>query len=323
MTISDPLFQNAIYTIQLAVDDYDLSKNDDRRKNTSIRNMYAGLCLLAKYILKIKSPKNSEGILIYSDFRMKIKNENSEIIYEKKGNRTINYDQTKERFKCLGVYLTWENFDKINKIRNEIEHLCSEEKREYLDQVFVNSLQLIDEMFDNIYQNSAKKCMGDEYYQKLCNISDHYKQRKSDCDKTFGYFRDEIERFDDFLKSIECTICGSEFIKNESQSDKFENIVLKCETCGKSNPHKKSISEYADEVGYIALYISQTKGGDIEWNFISECPDCSNFTFWNPTSECLSKMCKHQSRCRSCGDPIDDQRIDAECESCTESLNQR
>lgn len=53
--VKENLLNNAKSSIQLGIEDFDLSENDENRKISSIRNSVAGLLLLYKYKLLLES----------------------------------------------------------------------------------------------------------------------------------------------------------------------------------------------------------------------------------------------------------------------------
>ncbi|HDV7284581.1 TPA: hypothetical protein RJ191_001476, partial [Mannheimia haemolytica] len=73
------ILKNAINSIQLGLEDYELSKIDTRRIVSAARNFHAGILLLMKYKLSLLSPDDSEDVLIKKKFKPKM--ENGELIW--------------------------------------------------------------------------------------------------------------------------------------------------------------------------------------------------------------------------------------------------
>ena len=124
------IIQNAIDSIQIGIEDY--QDGDDRRSVSAVRNISAGILLLYKDKLCQLSPDENKELLIKQNIRP-VQNESGDIVFEGKGNKTVDVQSIKERFKSLNVSVDWGRFDEINKLRNQIkgskpfivDNLCS------------------------------------------------------------------------------------------------------------------------------------------------------------------------------------------------------
>ena len=114
------LLQNAINSIEVGIEDYELSKQDERRIISCVRNVFAGVLLLFKYKLVELSPANSDEVLIKQQILWVM--ENGNIIAKGKSNKTVDVQSIKDRFKSLNISIDWKNLDNINSYRNNIEH---------------------------------------------------------------------------------------------------------------------------------------------------------------------------------------------------------
>ena len=56
------LLQNAVVSIQLGLEDF--ASEDERRVISSVRNLYSGVLLLCKEVLRLLSPPDSNDVLI-------------------------------------------------------------------------------------------------------------------------------------------------------------------------------------------------------------------------------------------------------------------
>ena len=101
------LLQNAINSIEIGIEDYELSKQNDRRIISCVRNIFAGILLLFKYKLAELSPANSDEVLIKQNILWVIEDDN--IIAKGKGEKTVDVQSIKDRFKSLNINVTWKN----------------------------------------------------------------------------------------------------------------------------------------------------------------------------------------------------------------------
>ena len=73
---ANPLLKNAVTSIQLGLDDF---KSPDRRRTISaVRNLYAGVLLLCKEVLRRLSPKGSNDVLVMR-YKKAVKDSNGSI----------------------------------------------------------------------------------------------------------------------------------------------------------------------------------------------------------------------------------------------------
>ena len=117
------LLDNAVASIQLGVEDFELSKEDPRRVISAIRNLYAGVLLLFKEELARRSPKEHGEPPILLRERLELKFElTSNGLKQKKINKTVDFHGIKQRFKIL--------FYKKNRVRKNFEWLV---RKNYLN----------------------------------------------------------------------------------------------------------------------------------------------------------------------------------------------
>ena len=134
------IIQNAIDSIQIGIEDYE--SDDDRRSVSAVRNISAGVLLLYKEKLCQLSPDDSKELLIKQNIRP-VQNDDGEIIFEGKGNKTVDVQSIKERFKSLKVTVDWTRFDEINKLRNDLEHYYTAMSPDAVREIVAKSFLLI------------------------------------------------------------------------------------------------------------------------------------------------------------------------------------
>lgn len=99
--MNNKLLQNAINSIEIGIEDYKLSQQDERRIISCVRNVFAGILLLFKYKLVELSPANSDEVLIKQQISWFM--ENGNIIAKGKGDKTVDVQSIKDRFKSLNI----------------------------------------------------------------------------------------------------------------------------------------------------------------------------------------------------------------------------
>ena len=100
----NPLLKNAVVSIQLGLEDF--ASEDERRVISAARNLYSGVLLLAKEVLRQLSPSGSNDILIRIK-KKAVKGADGTIRFVGDGKKTIDRLEIEETFKhkpLLGLY---------------------------------------------------------------------------------------------------------------------------------------------------------------------------------------------------------------------------
>ena len=94
------LYQNAIDSIQLGIEDY--QANDPKRALSAVRNFYAGTLLLAKEVLVRTAPKANAADILGAKYKP-VSDGSGGVEYEAVAHTTIDFTQVGERFKDFGL----------------------------------------------------------------------------------------------------------------------------------------------------------------------------------------------------------------------------
>ncbi|MCQ9122685.1 hypothetical protein [Rodentibacter caecimuris] len=263
------LLENAKLSIQLGIEDFKLSESDNKRKISSIRNIYAGLLLLYKYKLVTIGSKDDPFKLIDVSPRYK------EVSLIPK--KTITLSEIKEIFKSQGISMSGESnkkLDKINKRRNEIEHLYSNE--DIIESINDCFILLEDFIRNNLpEQNNLSNFIGESNYTILVQNKKVLEERKKLCRESYNLVLKTfpgIEILDMMLEMAECRNCHSSLI--EYYSGEYPDLTLVCDIC-------KTHQNFDD-----VLYISHNdikRGGSPT---ISECEECGGDYLYGVCLDC-------------------------------------
>jgi hypothetical protein len=112
----DKLLSNAIDSIEVGMEDF--QNGSERRLVSAVRNVSAGLLLVAKSVLWQNSPGGDGSLIYYS----KRKADGTVVV---KTGKTVDVKTIQERFTDLGLNPDWGPLDAIQAYRNDIEHLYS------------------------------------------------------------------------------------------------------------------------------------------------------------------------------------------------------
>lgn len=115
--IAKRLFQNAIDSVELGLEDFRLAKSDPRRYVSATRNVFAGMLLLFKSWLAEESAERNYDLLRAETKEVKkLPPEEWADISEAK---TAGFGEIKDR---IGAKVDWVRIDKLHDYRNRIEH---------------------------------------------------------------------------------------------------------------------------------------------------------------------------------------------------------
>jgi hypothetical protein len=128
------LFDNAVQSIQLGVEDY--QANDPRRALSSVRNFYAGILLLAKEVLRRQIPDTAPEYVLAARFKP-VPDGQGGVEFVPAGNQTIDFSNIGSRFKDFGLGIDDVALKDLNRIRTDIEHYFTNEFRETVREAIV------------------------------------------------------------------------------------------------------------------------------------------------------------------------------------------
>jgi hypothetical protein len=233
------LFHNAIESIQVGVEDY--KTDDTRRYRSAVRNICAGILLLYKEKLSRLSPSDGEEVLIKKEITP-IYDENGNIIFVGNSKKTVDVHEIKNRFNKLKIQVDWDNFDKLNQLRNNIEHYYTDQSSDAVLEVVAKSFILIQDFISQHLDEEPHEVLGEECWQALLETSDVAKAEEKACRESFekiGFLAQENFRY--FVAKIECPSCSSSLIKVSEMSVIFPSLI--CRVCGEKIEFRDLLSD--------------------------------------------------------------------------------
>src|ERR1700730_4012833 len=120
------LFDNAIQSIQLGIEDYE--HNDPKRALSAVRNFYAGTLLLAKEVLVRAAPKANAKDVLGKQYKPVPDGQGG--IDFAPGNRTIDFNEMGESFDAFKLKIDRAALYELNRIRTDMEHVYTQANRD-------------------------------------------------------------------------------------------------------------------------------------------------------------------------------------------------
>ncbi|WP_419852014.1 hypothetical protein [Actinobacillus pleuropneumoniae] len=304
-----PILKNAINSIQLGLEDFELSINDSRRIISSVRNFYAGILLLFKYKLLHLSPDESNEILIKKQIKPKIID--GELTWIGSGKKTVDVQDIKDRFKDLGISVNWSDFDKLNMERNNLEHYYSSVEPQVISDLISSTFPLLNDFIRDHLELDPAHLLGDDAWNTLLQQYDVYsRSRKDQLDKlkALDYFSDEVFLA---LENYRCHCCGSEFIVPLEKDGNANESSYRCLSCKIEFSYEELVEKAIDEHFSTRIHYAYKDGDNIP---IWDCPECGGAYLYE---EGVCLICGHEAKhtCYICGDTTDE--LDEICSYCS------
>ena len=296
------LLQNAINSIEVGIEDYELSKQDERRIISCVRNVFAGILLLFKYKLVELSPANSDEVLIKQQILWVM--ENGNIIAKGKGNKTVDVQSIKDRFKSLNISIDWENLDRINSYRNNIEHYYSELSISAVQEMIAMSFPIINNFIRNNLGDDPEELFSKDTWERLLSIKSVYDNEKKSCLnnlKRVNFYNEEIY---ETISNHKCSKCGYGLITVDDEDDgksyDASCQIYRCKSCNKTWDYEDLGRECLYEKYKDEWWECRRYGGEAP---VVTCPFCEG-QYDYIENICYSCGNKADGICQNCGSNI-------------------
>jgi hypothetical protein len=284
----DTILKNAVASIQIAIEDY--QSDDPRRTLSTVRNMTAGILLLFKEKLRSLSPKLSDEVLIKQKISPQL-NAAGHLIFRGEGSKTVDVTQIEERFKTLGIDTDWKKFEKLVKVRNNIEHYYTKESDRSLRELISNSFLIIRNFLLYELQQEPSTLLGELTWRTMLEEAEVYQRELDDCHKLTEKILPWHSTIKDYLI---CYECYSELLRPTGN----DQHSLLCASCGNTGDieHFLGLSEFSHE--------GEEPGK-------ATCPHCFRKTFVVEKGVCAAcGQSLNYHTCSQCGEKLGPQEQD-------------
>lgn len=297
------LLANAITSIQLGLADY--KARDKRRVISSVRNFHAGVLLLLKEKLRRLSPLNSDEVLIKDKIFPKLDSD-GKIIFVGKGRKTVDIQQTKDRFKSLGIKFDWDRFEKITDLRHDMEHYHTSIGEDAIRGMVSNAFVLVRDFVKNELAEEPLTLLGADTWKALLKTQDVYEKERFDCMTELGKVNWESNALRDAVLEFACPKCFSSLLSPENTTQHYSDVSLKCRSCG----------EIHDFQSFATGALKSVKSGGEP--VVIECSSCFGNGYIIAEGRCV--LCGEQTdcECSQCGREFPEDELNAEgfCSEC-------
>lgn len=278
------ILKNAVESIQIGMEDY--HDDDDRRVLSAIRNLYAGILLLFKYKLQLLSPDGSDEALLKTKILPVTDPATGEVTWVGKGKKTVEVQDITDRLTSLGIIgIDWARLQRLQSIRNEIEHYYSQMPTERMKEAVANALHLILQFCEPHLDERPVDMLGQECWDLMLSVATVYEAELKVCQENLGTVVWVFEEVRESIPSMTCPECDSRLLKVVDPSAQRDNIEFTCSSCQEE-------SSYAAVVGPA---VSAHMAGRNHWRMkdggdpmTCTCPECGVDALLTDESECAA-----------------------------------
>lgn len=304
----NPLLKNAVMSIQLGLEDF--AADDERRIISAARNLYSGVLLLAKEVLRQLSPPGSNDILIRSK-KKAVKEADGTVKLVGDGRKTIDRIEIEETFKQLQLRVDLSNLKRLADIRNDIEHMHPNHAPALIQEAIADAMPIIRDVIVKELKKEPSALLGNKAWEALLNEARVFKEEQAACRVSFDAVSWETNTLGEAFKDFQCPACSSSLIRNDNaNATKPDELVLVCSKCGEPAELDEVIEAALKERLWVEDHIAAMEGDD---PVLEECPECLKETYVFDEGKCLNPKCDFSLdgyECAVCGEglTLDDYR---------------
>lgn len=305
------LYENAITSIQLGIEDFELSKSKPERALSSVRNLFSGMLLLFKYKIasSVNDPTDAYELIFNPPAILPVLDDEGGFNWRPNGNfkkTTIDVEGIKQRFNNFGIDVNWAIIKTLHDCRNELEHLHPRHTFGELAGFIANLFPVLHDFITEKLHQSPLDILGSSWKIMLAH-KEFYDNELKVCENSWES-ADIPEGLQEYLVKCCCENCGSKLIKaNQEDIDEGktfdrdeDTLKYNCSSCAHSDLICPELFHRLD-----MAHDYDPRNGDEP--LIEECYACRHHTFLI-----------YEQKCVWCGNTLDYEN----CNVCDEHLKQ-
>ena len=293
-----PLLQNAIISIRLGLEDYE-SKNKHRVLSAT-RNLYAGVLLLCKEVLRRHSPPDSNEVLLKKTKGV-TKDRDGSIRMVGVGESTVGRLEIEKIFKQLRL-VDLSKLERLAKIRNDIEHLHAPAPGA-IQKAIAGAMPIIRSVIVKELEDEPSELLGQKAWSVLLEEAKVFKEEKDACMASFENVEWNSGALEESVEELHCPNCLSSLIKNESsQGVSQDDVRLVCSECGEILERETAFEDALVESKRVENYIAVKDGGE---ESLGNCPECHREMYVFEENKCANCDFSIEGyTCSRCSEPL-------------------
>lgn len=295
-----PLLKNAVVSIQLGLEDF--ASDDERRILSSARNLYSGVLLLAKELLREMSPPGSNDVLIRRR-KKAVKEADGTVRFVGDGLKTIDRAEIEKTFKQLSLDVDLSNLRRLAEIRNDIEHLHPKHAPALIQEAIADALPIIHGILSNELHEEPSVLLGPSAWEALLDQAEIFNAEQALCRESFDDIDWRSGAMAGALKDFRCPNCSSSLLRNDNAAAKRPlNLHMICSKCGEEADTEEVIEAALEAHMAGEAYVAVKDGGNPP---LDNCPECGRGTFVIYENRCVSCGFElEETTCARCGEQV-------------------
>ena len=295
------LLDNAMQSLQLGIEDYQAS--DPKRMISAVRNFYAGILLLGKEVLARQAPNADPQELLSMKYQP-VPDGNGGMRLVCQGTRTVDFRELGVRLRRFGVPIDKDAFadlERLNKVRNQIEHHSTSASTEAIRNDVAKSFPVVSALF-RYGKLDPQKLLGNAW-QFLLGIRELYTQELEACRQTFS----NVRWMADLLKgaAIRCPYCGDDLVEQtNSENQDQAQMECKCRSCGTAISAKEAVVATLESLYYWDV-LDAADAMIYDNAPLQACPECGVEAYLvNEDHPCCAWCGEDLGNCSTCKGPL-------------------
>ncbi|MCU0700060.1 MAG: hypothetical protein MUC96_26425 [Myxococcaceae bacterium] len=288
------LLKNAIESIENGVADF--TSGQPRRVTSALRNLYAGVLLLLKEKLRQLSPAGSNDILIWVQFEPKLVDGQVRVVGS--GKKTVDFREIKDRFTSLNLRFDWKRLERLQRMRNSVEHHVPTERHAVMREALANTFTLVAEVLERHLELAPAKALDSTVWSTMLAEATTQQEIAAQCQASRCDLKNVPSGAERFVEGmLECPACASELLR--ATAAEYEETALSCLACGLVSTLEVVLPKLLQRVFANDFYEAAKEGGEAP---IGTCPNCYKLAYSLEEDRCL--LCdegRPHSKCLRCG----------------------
>ena len=286
------LLSNAVSAIDLAIGD--AASGEEKRLLSCVRNLHAGILLLFKEKLLRLSPPGSDEVLLKQKIRPVLDGK-GQVTFIGLGRNTVDVQDIQQRFASLNVSANWPRFERVNRLRNDIEHYYTTVSPTAIEGAVSDAFILIRDFIKNELKEDPLTVLGKTTWDAMLKASEVFEAERKDCQEKIGKTAWNSKALESGVRDLECNKCGSPLLQPE---DGAKTPSLRCVSCGNSREFEDYVEDAIEHACGIDNYLSVKDGGEPA---STACPFCCKDTYIVAEGKCATCGEECENTCARCG----------------------
>lgn len=301
------ILKNAVSSIQLGIEDYEMSRASPARAISAARNIYSGVLLLFKYKIALlaKTPEQAIELIFKPISILPSIDDTGNICWSPipHGRDTIDTSMIKARLESLSIYHDWKVITRLRDSRNALEHLHPTDPTSQIQVLIADLFPMLQKFITEELYEAPAALLG-ESWSIMLETHDFLQSNLSRIEQEWIALKLPDPALN-LLKATECRACGSSLLQpckadiDVGMSITVSDFRYECLACHQT----ESLIETLEES--FALLHEPAFVSDIDYMLVRECNVCYIRMFLIEDGSChWCGAIDEWPKCQHCSRPV-------------------